>query len=139
MADLSSVIRDQLGPAINDHDLDRVLQCFDDNAVINFNVAPPGLPNTLKGKNDIRRFFEMFMKGMHVEPISFKTQGDRVEWTGRLSNDMLRNSGLKEVETTNWATIKNNKIVSFNPSLPSNVTQALQQQGTQTGTRPTQR
>ncbi len=137
MADLSTLIKDELAPAVNEHDINRVLQCFDDNATVNFSVAPPGFSTTLKGKTEIRRFFETMLPGMHVEPINFKTSGDHVEWSATLSSDMLRKSGLKDVHVKNSATIRNNKIVSFNPELPPNVGQQLYQ-GTQTqGTRPT--
>lgn len=131
MADLTSLIKNDLAPALNSHNLDRALQCFDDNAVINFNVPPPGFSTTVKGKGEIRRYFEAFIQGAHVEPANFTLNGDRVEWSGRISNDMFRDAGLTEVEMKNSATIRNNKIVSLNPVLPPDVVQKLQQMGGQ--------
>ncbi len=136
MTNISAVIKDELVGAFNDHDIDRVLQCFDDNAVVNLSVAPPGFPNTLRGKSEIQKFFQQVIPGGHVEVSNVKTQGDRVDWTVRLTSDLFRNVGLKQVEANDWATVKNNKIVSFNPNFPPHVVQAFQQQTMQTGTRP---
>ena len=125
MANIESLIQKEVAPAMNAHNVDKVMQYFDDNATINFAVPPPGFPGTLKGKAQIKNFMERFIPGFHTEPRDFKTTGDRVEWSATLSSDLFKQAGLDTVEGKVSATVKNNKIVSFNPSFSAETIEKL--------------
>jgi len=142
MPNLTSFIQNEFAAAMNNHDVNRALQCFDDNATMTFSSSPPGWPDSLRGKKEIRQFLEKLSEGFHVEPKNFRESGDHVEWMSHMTSNMLKEVGLDSAETTVKAVVKNNKIISFSPAFTAETMAKLQatRQGTtqqRTGTRPT--
>ena len=126
MQNPSSFIQTEFVPAMNNHDLEKVVQCFDPKATITFQVAPPGFPSTLQGTEQIRGFFERMIDGFHAEPKDFQATGDQVHWTARITSNMLKQFAVDAAESEATATVKNGKIVSFIPTFPPDIVAKLQ-------------
>ncbi len=120
--DPSSVIQ-ALDQACNAHDLDTALLLFTDDAEVRHSPPPDGV-GVYRGKEQIRRWFEPQMPGLHIESYGHEVDGDSVRWAARLTDDLLQQMGQTEpIEARNEATIRDGKIVSFivtNPSLMGN-------------------
>jgi hypothetical protein len=116
MENLVSFVQNQIDAAWNSHDMNRILECFDDNSVITFLPPVSGLPSTARGKEEIRKLVETLLPGFHVESSNIKVHGDRVTWFSRISSDGFRTMGIDSVESNTTATIRNYKVVTFTPS-----------------------
>ena len=140
----SLLIQNQFVTGMNSHDLEKVMESFDDNASMNFPLPMPVQPSTLRGKQEIRQFLEKMIQGFHADVSNIKVSGDQVQWHARISSNLLKQYGLQEGESNTTVIVRNGKIISFTPSFTQeSITkmeaasrQAGSQQWTGTSTRP---
>lgn len=70
----------------NDHDVDRVLECFSDDAVLTIVPALPTMPDAYAGKPQIRSFIQANISGFSVEARDYEVLGDTVTWLAAISS-----------------------------------------------------
>ena len=108
----------QYDAAWNTHDLEAVMTCFADDAVVT-QVPPPPDGGTYQGKEQIRRWVEAQLPGFHVDSRDHHTSGDTVTWTSLVTGDMFRQMGFSQpLEAQAEAVVRDGKIVSFTATNP---------------------
>ena len=125
MASLESIIKNELAPAFNAGDVEKVVNCFAEDAVVTLDPPIPGTKEMFRGKKEIRNWAEMMVPGAHVQASNIQAEGDRVRWGGTISNDLLRKNGVNQTQAENEAVVKNGKIISYKPALPRDVASRL--------------
>jgi uncharacterized protein (TIGR02246 family) len=105
--------------ASNANDVERVLDLFADDAVIQqVPPAPPPGPSTWTGKQQIREWFEPQLQNLNVASRNMQLNGDTVTWNATLSGDMFRQMGVDTFDVTAETVVRGGKIVSFTVTQP---------------------
>ncbi len=117
----------QLDAAWNRHDLDGALGYYADDAVVSLVPAPPGVPGTFTGKDEVRGFIQMLLPNFHVESRNFQANGDTLTWDSRITGDTFRALGVDVVECTTEAVVQDGKIKRFTPTFSPATVAKLQQ------------
>lgn len=138
MDNLMSFVQNHLDPAWNSHDIERVLECFDEHATITFSPPVPGIQSSARGKEEIRTLAETLLPGFHVDSKNIKVEGNQVKWYARLTSDVFRNLGVDVVECNATATIRNNKVQTLTPSITDDSITKLRASAQQMGKQPPQ-
>src|SRR5579862_2119198 len=125
MASLESIIKNELAPAFNAGAVEKVVNCFADDAVVTLDPPIPGAQETFRGKREIRNWAQMMVPGARVQASNIQTEGDHIKWGGTFSNDLLRKNGVNQAHAENEAVVKNGKIVRYTPTLPHDVASRL--------------
>lgn len=106
--------------AWNNHDADKVLSLFTEDAVVKFVMDPVSTgdrkfpPDQLHcGKDQIREFVSQHMPGFHVESKGHEIAGDKIVWTSTFSDDFFKKAGLERVQGMAEAVVKAGKFESF--------------------------
>lgn len=113
MADLIAFIRDDFDGAWNARDVERILNHFAPDAVVQTQPPLPGGPETYRGREKIRTFVEALTPGFHVDSNGFEVDGDRVTWFSTVSCDAFQEMGLDDLEATATAHVTNGRVSSF--------------------------
>ncbi len=107
------VLQDSL-KAFQVGDLDGSLAYWTDDAVVKLIGAPPGQPDTLRGKAAVRAWFESLLP-MHFEIKEelIKEEGDTVTVKALTWMDPTRQLGIAPLEATEVYVLKNGKIAQM--------------------------
>ncbi len=127
--DLGTFIKRDFDGAWNSRDVDKVLDCFTDDAVVRMAPPLPGAPETFTGKDEIRGFVEMLIPGFRVVSKKFRVDGNRVAWFSTVSCDMLRKLGIEAADANSEAVVRGSKITYFHPSFTPETLAKLQAAG----------
>ena len=107
--------------AWNAHDLEAVMACFTDDAVVT-QLPPPPDGGVYRGKEQIRRWVAAVLPGFHVDSREHRASGDTVTWTASVRGDLFREMGFSQpFEADAEAVVRAGKIASFlgrNPPPP---------------------
>lgn len=125
--DATSYITQGLDAAWNRGDLEGVLSYYAEDAVVTLVPSPPGLPDTYRGKEEIRTFAQMLLPGFHVESSNVRANGDTLTWDSKITAGAFRGLGLDEVECATEALIRDGKIQRFTPTFSPATVAKLQQ------------
>ncbi len=125
-ATLSQGAVNDLDAAWNAHDVESVMDFFDDDAIVRIEPPPPDESGGVyTGKEQIRSgFVQPLMPGFHVESRGHQVAGhqeevgDRVIWVSTLSADAFKEMGADlPVEGTSEAILQWDKIKFFTSTL----------------------
>ena len=99
--------------AVNAGDVEAALALHSDDAVIFHPVAPPGMPDTYTGKEEVRAWIENEV-ATNTEYVLLGTQvdGTTVVATTSVADDVLRSFGLTSLTQTVEFTIQDGKITA---------------------------
>jgi ketosteroid isomerase-like protein len=99
--------------AVNAGDIEAALALYADDAVIFMPVAPPNMPDTYTGKEEVRAWIESEV-AMNTEYILLESQvdGTTVVATTSVADDVLRSFGLTSLVQTDEFTIEDGKIAA---------------------------
>jgi ketosteroid isomerase-like protein len=104
--------------AWNARDLETILACFADDAVVRQVPAPPD-QGIHRGKEQIRTWVEWQLPGFHVESRDHRTSEDRVTWTSMVTGEAFRQLGFSEaIEARAEAVVRAGKIASLTVTNP---------------------
>ncbi len=114
--------------AWNAGDIDRILQFFNDTAVVRFMYPPPyPEPDTYTGKDEIRRMLEGYLSGdFHMQSSDSRFIGHQMTWQFRMASDRFRSLGVDEATGSAGAVLDGGKISHFTVSFSEDTTAALE-------------
>ena len=112
---------------LNDHDLDRVVDCFTDDAIVTFIPSPPPtLPRQVQGKAHIRLVADRLMEGFTMASSDYALGDGQVTLEARVSADSLRSLGIIEaVDVTAEVAVDNGKVSAFTVIFSSDAAQRI--------------
>jgi ABC-type amino acid transport substrate-binding protein len=98
----------------NGHDVDKILEFFTDDAVVEVEPAPPPpFAARSTGKAEVRRFVQGLVPGFYVESSNHRVVGGRVTWRAIVSCDAFRQLGLDQAVTACEAAIHDGRLSRF--------------------------
>lgn len=101
--------------AANAGDVEAALAFYADDAVIDMPVPPPGMPDTYRGKEEIRGWIDSGVAtNKEVVLLDTKVDGDTVVATVSAADDILRSFGLSSLEQRDTFTIQDGRIKALN-------------------------
>jgi ketosteroid isomerase-like protein len=99
---------------LNDHDLDRVVDCFTEDAVVTFIPSPPpSLPRQALGKAEIRQLADRLMPGFQMASRDYALGNHQVTLDATVSTESLRSFGIDTVEVTAEVAVADGKVSAF--------------------------
>lgn len=113
MSELASYIQNEFDPAWNAHDVERVVQCFAEDAVVTTNPPMPGAPPMFRGKEEVRAFVQTVIPGFHVRSAGFRTDGERVTWRSTVAADAFRQAGADSIDCDTEAVVRGGRVTNF--------------------------
>lgn len=97
--------------AVNAGDVESALALFSDDAVIYMPVAPPDMPDTYTGKEEIRAWIENEVAtNLEVVLLDAEIDGGTLVATTSVADDILRSFGLASLDQTDGFTVQDGKI-----------------------------
>ena len=116
-ADLIAII-DSFDAMWNAHDLDAVLEIFTEDATVVIEHREADRPRVFTGIVEIREMLKLWLPAYTVRSRSHYIDGDRVIWMAVGSTDH-RSSYVEEITAKCEATVRGDKIVVLNISIPA--------------------
>ena len=99
---------------LNDHDLDRVVACFTEDAVVTFIPSPPPtLPRQALGKAEIRQLADRLMPGFQIASRDYALGAHQVMLDATVPTESLRSLGISEVDVTAEVAVAGGKVSAF--------------------------
>ncbi|MFN8515713.1 MAG: nuclear transport factor 2 family protein [Thermomicrobiales bacterium] len=99
---------------LNDHDLDRVVACFTEDAVVTFIPSPPPtLPRQALGKAEIRQLADRLIPGFQIASRDYALGTHQVTLDATVSTESLRSLGIAEVDVTAEVAVTGGKVSAF--------------------------
>ncbi len=99
--------------ALNSGDLEAALACFADDADYELTRVPPAQPDTVKGREQLRAWFEeLATQHLRVEVEVLLTEGDLVTTETRTWSDSTRQLGVAPLVATERYLVQEGKIRS---------------------------
>ena len=99
---------------LNDHDLDRVVDCFTEDAVVTFIPSPPPtLPRQVQGKAEIRQLADRLMPGFQMASRDYALGKHQVTLDATVSTESLRSLGIFSVDVTAEVAVAGGKVSAF--------------------------
>lgn len=112
---------------LNERDLDRVVACFTDDAVITFFPSPPpDLPRQAQGKVEIRLLTDRLMSGFTIASRDYALGEHQVTLDATVSTDTLRSLGIDAVDVTAEVAVTGDKVSAFTVTFSSEAMERLQ-------------
>ncbi len=114
--------------AWNARDIDRILQFFNDAAVVRFMYPPPyPEPDTYAGKDEIRQMLQGYLSGeFHVQSSDVRFMGHQMTWQYRMASDRFRSLGVDEATGSAGAVLDAGKISHFTVTFSEETTARLE-------------
>lgn len=107
------VLQDSLKP-FNAGDLDGSLAYWTDDAVVKLIGAPPGQPDTMRGKAELRAWVEsLFAAHFEIQEELIKEEGDTLTVKALTWMDPTRQLGVAPLEGMEVYVVRNGKIASL--------------------------
>ena len=111
---------------LNEHDLERVVARFTDDAIVTFIPSPPpALPRQAHGKAEIRRFADRLMEGFTMASSDYALGDAQVTLEARVSADSLRSLGIETVDVTAEVAMDNGKVSAFTVTFSNDAAQRI--------------
>lgn len=111
--DAAAVVMARAG-AFNAGDVEAAVAFFADDAVYNIIPAPPGVPGTYTGQDEIRgRITDIVALNAAIELELRQVEGDKVTTLTKYSDDGLRGLGLAFIEGIEEYTVQDGKITAY--------------------------
>jgi ketosteroid isomerase-like protein len=99
--------------AVHAGDVEAALALYADGAVIYMPVAPPNMPDTYTGKEEIRGWIENEVNtNTEYAILETEAEGSTVLATTSVADDILRSFGLTSLVQTDEFTIQDGKVVA---------------------------
>jgi hypothetical protein len=113
LADLVAVI-DAFDAMWNIHDLEGILNCFTDDAMVTLIQRPDEGPTVYHGQAAIRTLVQTYLPGGYIRGRShYRAETDRLVWMARVSADCFKQLGVDWIEWKAEATVRSGKIASY--------------------------
>ena len=111
---------------LNHHDLERVVECFTDDAIVTFIPSPPPtLPRQAHGKAEIRQVADRLMEGFTMASSDYALGDAQVTLEARVSADSLRSLGIEVVDVTAEVAVDNGKVSAFTVTFSNDAAQRI--------------
>ena len=121
------VIAQDLEADLNDHDLDRVVEYFTDDAVVTFiPTSPPALPRQAQGKAEIRQLTDRLISGFRMASRDYALGEHGVTLDASVSTDTLRSLGIDAVDVTAEVAVHGDKVSAFTLTFSNDAMERLQ-------------
>lgn len=112
---------------LNDHDLDRVVDCFTEDAIITFIPSPPPtLPRQVQGKAEIRQLADRLIPGFQIASRDYALGRDQVTLEASVSTESLRSLGISSVDVTAEVAVHGGKVSAFTLTFSNDAMARLQ-------------
>jgi hypothetical protein len=112
---------------LNDHDLDRVVDRFTEDAVVTFIPSPPpSLPRQVQGKAEIRQLADRLMPGFLIHSRDYALGAHQVTLDAIVSTESLRSLGIPSVEVTAEVAVADGKVSAFTLTFSNDAMERLQ-------------
>ena len=116
MADLIAYIQNEFDASWNSGNIEKVMHCFADGAVVRAVPPLPGAPESFTGKAEIRGFVQMLIPGFRAESANFQQDGSKVTWFATVSSETIRQMGVDAMDADCEAIVQHGKVKSFTPA-----------------------
>jgi ketosteroid isomerase-like protein len=112
---------------LNDHDLDRLVECFTEDAVVTFIPSPPPtLPRQVQGKAEIRQLADRLMPGFQIASRDYALGTHQVTLDATVSTESLRSLGILSVDVTAEVAVAGGKVSAFTLTFSNDAMARLQ-------------
>jgi hypothetical protein len=112
---------------LNDHDLDRVVDCFTEDAIVTFIPSPPPtLPRQVQGKAEIRQLADRLMPGFQMASREYALGTHQVTLDATVSTESLRSLGISSVDVTAEVAVDGGKVSAFTLTFSNDAMERLQ-------------
>ena len=120
-------IAKDLEAELNDHDLDRVVNRFTDDAIVTFFPSPPpALPRQAHGKAEIRQLTDRLIPGFRIASREYALSERQVTLDATVSTDTLRSLGIDAVDVTAEVAVDGDKVSAFIVTFSNDAMERLQ-------------
>lgn len=108
-------VLDTLVEALNDGDIETLMEIHTDDAVYHINPPPPGAPDTYTGQAEVRGWLEGLIANNTVMTMRNRTvEGDVITTDGWHTDEGLRAMGVNAIDGLAQYTVVDGKITQFN-------------------------
>jgi hypothetical protein len=112
---------------LNDHDLDRVVNCFTEDAIVTFIPSPPPtLPRQVQGKAEIRLLADRLMPGFQMASRDYALGTHQVTLDATVSTESLSSLGISSVDVTAEVAVDGGKVSAFTLTFSNDAMERLQ-------------
>jgi hypothetical protein len=112
---------------LNDHDLDRVVDCFTEDAIVTFIPSPPpALPRQVQGKAEIRQLADRLIPGFQIASRDYALGKHQVTLDAIVSTESLRSLGIDSVDVTAEVAVADGKVSAFTLTFSNDAMDRLQ-------------
>jgi ketosteroid isomerase-like protein len=112
---------------LNNHDLDRVVASFTEDAIITFIPSPPPtLPRQAHGKAEIRQLADRLMPGFQISSRDYALGAHQVTLDATVSTETLRSLGIEAADVTAEVAVDGGKVSAFTLTFSSDAMERMQ-------------
>jgi hypothetical protein len=106
-----AALADAVVAAWNDHDLDRILAFYTDDATLRRQPPFDG-GRVYRGKEEIGSWVAPLLPGFRADLHERRVDGNTVTWSETVTYDWLRQRGIDTIEVTVEVTLRGDKVAS---------------------------
>jgi ketosteroid isomerase-like protein len=103
--------------AWNQHDVERIVALFTDDATVDLTPPPPGEEPHYEGKAAIRAWAMDEVGGFHVEPGEMQVDGDTVRFYAQVQSDETRKIGVDHLAMDAQIRVRGEQVAAFGIAL----------------------
>jgi ketosteroid isomerase-like protein len=106
-----AALADSFVAAWNDHDLDRIMAFYTENAVLRRQPPFDG-GRVYRGKDEIRGWVAPLLPGFHATRREHRAPGDTVAWDETVTYDALKSRGVDTIDVAVDVTLRGDQVAS---------------------------